>query len=591
MRANQNGKWMALGLLGFGLLLALQYLGLTLYSAGQMDDQAIEQSSSRVQAMLRRAQAVQVAVSEEYGWWDELIIALEEQDLPWLADEFDKSIEERYGVTQVIALDESYEPIFSLYEWVISENAQMLGWDLEVLRPMIEATQASSRSFPESASDVLRKDGVTYIVTAAALTHTRISAPGEEGEKRKTLLLMAPIESEYLGRQESDLQVRDLRWASTPDPEGSSLAVRSRQNKVQGYLVWYIQHPSGFLVSTITVWSIPVAILSVAFGFLLLRWFDALIAQSKQAEIRSVALEQSQVYFQSMSDDAPVLIWETDERGRLIYGNRLFYKLWSELKPGYSPEDMSAFYLNDGKTPAVTLFERLMRSDANVQQDCVLRFDGEEKRWLSMSCVVQRRDWAATDRFLFSATDVTDRKKTELLIWKQANFDALTGLANRSLFIDRLEQELASSLRSKAEGGIMFIDLDNFKSINDTLGHSAGDEVLKEISQRISQCLRSRDTVARFGGDEFVALLPDTAERSKVSEVAQRIRGALQDPFALGDLDASQHRGVLVTASIGVAYYPVDGQERDLLLNRADKAMYRAKMTGRDGIAYFHAPS
>jgi diguanylate cyclase (GGDEF)-like protein/PAS domain S-box-containing protein len=172
--------------------------------------------------------------------------------------------------------------------------------------------------------------------------------------------------------------------------------------------------------------------------------------------------------------------------------------------------------------------------------------------------------------------DVTERKRAEETIRQMAHHDALTGLPNRKLFADRFGIAIAQGRRNNKEVGIAMIDLDGFKDVNDTLGHDVGDLLLKSVSERLINSLRTGDTVARFGGDEFVLILPELKDITDAISVVQKIVEALRKPFLI-DSPALQ-----ATASIGIALYPVHGMEADMLLKKADAAMYQAKQGGRN---------
>ncbi|WP_192177389.1 diguanylate cyclase domain-containing protein, partial [Mesorhizobium amorphae] len=177
-----------------------------------------------------------------------------------------------------------------------------------------------------------------------------------------------------------------------------------------------------------------------------------------------------------------------------------------------------------------------------------------------------------------------ERKLAEDQIHFMANHDALTGLPNRALLEDRLSQAVLYAQRYGRWVTVLFIDLDNFKLVNDTLGHNAGDELLKTVANRMVKCVRATDTVVRLGGDEFVVVLFDQpASVELISEIVQKIRAVIAEPIELG-----KHR-LSATASIGVANYPKDGANSDTLLANADAALYRAKEFGRDNFQ-FYAP-
>ena len=171
--------------------------------------------------------------------------------------------------------------------------------------------------------------------------------------------------------------------------------------------------------------------------------------------------------------------------------------------------------------------------------------------------------------------DVAERKQAEGEIRRLAHYDGLTGLPNRRLFYDRLVQAIALAKRNRHELALLYLDLDGFKAVNDTLGHDAGDELLKAAAGRIQHRLRESDTVARIGGDEFTVILPMIASRADVAKVAEKILGALSTSFSLSGRKEEPRVGV----SIGVAVYPTDAQDMDALVKAADTAMYSAKQS------------
>jgi len=177
--------------------------------------------------------------------------------------------------------------------------------------------------------------------------------------------------------------------------------------------------------------------------------------------------------------------------------------------------------------------------------------------------------------------EIGDRRQAEERAQHLADHDALTGLPNRRLLEDRLTQALALSQRNRKQTAVMFVDLDRFKAINDSLGHAAGDEVLKEVAQRLVRQLRIGDTVCRVGGDEFVVVLPEAKRSSDAANVAQKIIETLSYPVRVAD------RELVVTPSIGIAVFPDDGRDAESLIRNADAAMYHAKISGRANYQFF----
>jgi diguanylate cyclase (GGDEF)-like protein len=176
-----------------------------------------------------------------------------------------------------------------------------------------------------------------------------------------------------------------------------------------------------------------------------------------------------------------------------------------------------------------------------------------------------------------------ERKRAEERLTHLAQYDQLTGLVNRTLFRDRLIHAMARSKRLQQPMGLLLLDLDRFKSVNDTMGHDAGDQLLKAVADRLRECVREVDTVARMGGDEFTIILEALSHEDDITTVAERITKSLTEPFPLG------HQRVSIGVSIGITVYPLDDHEIDDLLRHADAAMYRAKQKGGNSFQY-HLP-
>ena len=174
------------------------------------------------------------------------------------------------------------------------------------------------------------------------------------------------------------------------------------------------------------------------------------------------------------------------------------------------------------------------------------------------------------------------REQVERQLRHQATHDHLTGLPNRVLLFDRMKQSLAFEARHNSLLAIMILDLDNFKSINDTLGHLSGDLLLKKVAQELQKCMRQYDTVGRMGGDEFVIVVNDVNSVQDIVAFAEKVKGVFQRSFEIGE------RQVQVTTSIGVAVYPLHGTSIEDLLKKADVAMYAAKQSGRNTYHFFY---
>ncbi len=194
--------------------------------------------------------------------------------------------------------------------------------------------------------------------------------------------------------------------------------------------------------------------------------------------------------------------------------------------------------------------------------------------WLSLTAVSY--DNGEVSHYVAIFSDITSEKENSERLRYLAHYDQLTGLPNRILFTDRLQQAIAQSKREQRQVAVMFLDLDGFKEVNDTLGHSSGDMLLCQVAKRLTACLRATDTVARFGGDEFTIVIPELEAKDDVVRLAHKIIAEVARPYDLDGLTAS------LTTSIGISFYPDHGEDPNVLTQRADNAMYHAKRHGKN---------
>jgi diguanylate cyclase (GGDEF)-like protein/PAS domain S-box-containing protein len=194
--------------------------------------------------------------------------------------------------------------------------------------------------------------------------------------------------------------------------------------------------------------------------------------------------------------------------------------------------------------------------------------------WLSIAAV--KDEQGAVSHYVGVFSDITAEKESEERLLYLAHYDQLTGLPNRILFNDRLQQAIAHAERNHLQVAVMFLDLDGFKAVNDTLGHNSGDELLRQVAQRLTDCVRATDTVSRFGGDEFTVVIVALEGGDDVTRVAHKIAREVARPYDIDGATAS------VTTSIGISFYPGDGKEPAQLIQRADNAMYHAKRHGKN---------
>jgi len=294
------------------------------------------------------------------------------------------------------------------------------------------------------------------------------------------------------------------------------------------------------------------------------------------------ALRESEAKFRTLADTAPaaIFIYQGD---RFLYANEATAAI-----SGYTRDEFLAlpsFWEIVHPDHREEVRQRgLLRQDAEHvpfrYELRIVRKDGEE-RWLDYSA--GSVEYGGRPAVMGTAFDVTERKRAEAQIASLAYHDTLTGLPNRLLFNDRLAQAILQAQRRGRRLGVLFLDLDRFKVINDSLGHSVGDKLLKALARRIALTIRGEDTVARLGGDEFTLLLPNVGRAEDATLVAEKLLEGMRRPVRVDDSE------LFISASIGISLFPDDGSDPETLIKNADTAMYRAKELGRDNYQLYAA--
>jgi diguanylate cyclase (GGDEF)-like protein/PAS domain S-box-containing protein len=303
------------------------------------------------------------------------------------------------------------------------------------------------------------------------------------------------------------------------------------------------------------------------------------ITERKRADI---ALRNSEKKLNDILDNISAYVYLKDLEGRYLYANRMVCDLWGVTLDAIIGATDDKFF--DAETAASLRANdrRVLVEGETVKSEETNTVDstGRAMTFWSVKLPLRRED-GSIYALLGVSTDITEKKQADALIWSQANLDPLTQLPNRRLFTDRLAQEVKRARRENALLGLLFLDLDRFKEVNDTLGHSMGDLLLIEAARRIRDCVREADTVARLGGDEFTLILSKLTHVGDIERVAQDLIDALSYPFQLGEEQA------FVSASIGITIYPLDAGVPEALAKNADQAMYAAKRDGRNCYRYF----
>ena len=307
--------------------------------------------------------------------------------------------------------------------------------------------------------------------------------------------------------------------------------------------------------------------------------------QRVDIEPKLAGVEASQALAAKVFENSLTGIYITDLQGNIVQVNHAFSRMTEYAAAevlGQSPQCMDVERYSAAYFKSIS--DSLERKDSWEGEIQHRRKGGQVfPAWVSIT--VLRDDSGAIINTISHFTDVTEKKNSDNKIHRLAYVDPLTGLPNRSLFADRFAQALSRAKRQNNMVALLFLDLDRFKAVNDSLGHALGDSLLQQAGQRLRDCVRTDDTIARMGGDEFTVVLGDLKDRTSAmtaaAHIAEKIRHVMHEPFIIGE------RKVFTGASIGIAFYPNDGAEPQTLLQHADNAMYHAKSKGKNNYQFY----
>jgi len=414
----------------------------------------------------------------------------------------------------------------------------------------------------------------------------------------------------YLGRQlgaEYDVAVHDLGIPGMAAPGAGTVLMYGKESKRSGLQrdvtlevagrSWRLEFTApatplygigGELPQVVLLGGVITSVLM--FWLTLAQWRarqrTLQLAQQATAVRAAEGLREQLEFIQQLIEAVPQPIFFKDVRGHYLGVNRAWERFFGIARATFIGKSVFELYPDNpdlARTHHARDAELFSHPGSQSYEAAIRDAQGELRQTIYNKATFNRADGSVAG-LIGTITDITEQRRVEEQVRHMAHHDALTQLPNRSLLQDRVGQAIARAKRKREQLALLFIDLDRFKSINDSLGHSVGDRLLQAVAARLLGCTRAADTVARIGGDEFVVLLGDVDRPETARHVAHKLLEALSAPL---ELDG---HGLQVTPSIGIGVYPGDGEDVETLLRNADTAMYHAKREGRNN-AQFYTPA
>jgi len=321
-------------------------------------------------------------------------------------------------------------------------------------------------------------------------------------------------------------------------------------------------------------------------GILVIRKVGTILEYNRQTTKRLHESEERMKLALSGADEGT---WDLD----IHTGHLNFDSQWGEIlgfatekeRPHYLKEWAELIHTEDRDRVLKAMNDHIEGRTAEYKSEYRIRSRSGVMKWVAGHGRAVRRDADGKALRIVGVTrDITMRKRAEDKIWQLAHSDVLTGLPNRSLFYDRLKQSIAQAKRYNKKIALLFLDLDDFKQVNDKFGHDTGDGLLMEVAERLRQDIRGEDTVARTGGDEFIFILNDISHAENAAFVANKIISSLNEPFVING------NTCLIGSSIGISIFPDDSDDIGTLVTQSDDAMYKAKERGKNNYQFFAPP-
>ncbi|MEH6626963.1 MAG: diguanylate cyclase [Motiliproteus sp.] len=555
----------------------LSFLVVVLYSAEKADQNAKAASETHLQAILKDKRSQLATLTKDYSYWDDTISnAFYKQDLEWIDSNLGSYLTDTFGISELFILDGKNHSILSLQaglpvSWMAKKKIE------GGLEELINSARKSG-PIPIPTSGILLIDGHPALVGASVLT------PEEKDSMlvpipRPILILAKRLDDTRLSEISANFGLAGLQFQQNhlpqTQPDSASLAIHTLNHRALGSLVWMPEKPGTSVLNYITMpLTIALSLIAILGGVIIRA---SLLAARRLATANRLTSRLSCAI--DHTNNAVLIVHRS---GAIEYENSEFISLFQD-----NPTEEHALTLSElfpvKKYPQVYhAFMSAFNEQANWAGEFGHQAANGSKLWIHATITPVENHGSFSDAVCV-ISDITNIKQEFDDMSYIATHDALTGLVNRRLFNELLEQTVLLAKREARHSALLYLDLDGFKEINDTLGHTAGDQLLINVSERLKERVRESDIVARVGGDEFIVLLQSTEHRSDVEHAAINILTHLIKPMKISGCP------IRISASIGIALIPENGITPEELTGKADLALYQSKEHGGNMYSFFNS--
>ena len=570
-------------ILGVAILVVLGFLFI---SADKQNKLEVEASTKLAQTALAVKTREIARNLKDYAVWEDAYNNLHlKVDTDWAATDgnIGANIFDGLGYEMAFAINPAGGTVYSVIEGV-PQHVDAFTAIPTGLRELV----ARSHNLAEPLTGMLKAGDDVVLVAATSILPPSLDRASVDGNSLSSLVFAKKLNKSFLDKMGQDYLLSNLCLSATKSEAEASVDLTSFNGTSLGVITWSPAKP-GYKLLPVLAPPLAICVMILgAFSLLVVRNVrrstQALEESSKTVEAYALTLQESEARFKDVAEASSDWIWECDPQLQMMFLSTRFSEVTGIAAASVLGKTLSQFFQSDSGNDGWT---RLIQETAEGHAFRDLRCLYKDASGMARVCrLAGRPNYSAAGQFVGfrgTATDITEEVEAQARASHLALHDALTGLPNRVLFRERLNAALASSDGTTSRISVICLDLDHFKEVNDTLGHGAGDILLRQLSQRLLGCVRTTDTVARLGGDEFAIIQVGVNQPLESEQLCRKLIEVVRTPF---EIDGNElHVGV----SLGIAICEESGNDPERLLKNADIALYRAKQAGRATYRIFEA--